>query len=66
MALARGAALWFVTAMLCATPALAHEFLAFKFNHTASEAEPFKTVSKSPEETKQVFVFGNGLERECL
>jgi hypothetical protein len=42
-----------------AAPALGHEFVAFKFNHTASELEPFKTTAKSPEETKQVFVFGS-------
>ena len=41
-----------------ATPALAHEFKATKFKHTASKAEPFKSASKSPEGTKQVFVFG--------
>jgi hypothetical protein len=41
-----------------AAPALAHEFTAFKYKKTASEAEPFKTVAKSAEETKQVFVFG--------
>jgi hypothetical protein len=37
-----------------AAPALAHEFVAKKFN----TAPPFKLVAKSIEETKQTFVFG--------
>src|SRR5579859_1784431 len=41
-----------------AAPALAHEFVASKYNHEASEVEPFKTATKSLEETKQTFVFG--------
>lgn len=41
-----------------AAPALAHEFVAFKYKHEASEAEPLKTASKAPEETLQTFVFG--------
>jgi hypothetical protein len=41
-----------------AAPALAHEFVASKYNHTASPSEPFATHTKSLEETKQTFVFG--------
>jgi hypothetical protein len=42
-----------------AGPALAHEFVAFKYKHEASPAEPLKTVWKSTEETKQTFLFGS-------
>jgi hypothetical protein len=41
-----------------AAPALAHEFVAFRYHKEASESEPFKLIVKSPEESKQVFVFG--------
>jgi hypothetical protein len=41
-----------------AAPALAHEFVASKYKHEASEVEPFKTTTKSLEETRQKFVFG--------
>jgi hypothetical protein len=40
-----------------AAPALAHEFTAFRFNHTASPSEPFKTVTRGIEGTKYEFVF---------
>jgi hypothetical protein len=42
-----------------AAPALGHEFVAFKFNHTASELEPFKTNQKMPEGQEQTFIFGS-------
>jgi len=48
-----------------ATTALGHEFVASKYKTEISEETPVKTLGRSPEGTKQEFVFGPHIKLKC-